>query len=242
MKSILLITSLAVSACVPSAAPLFVREVQYDFVLATVERPAETKQRWGNVESVEVAEEDRYRYVDDLIDVTIGALPDQFVFALRNQTEHSIKLVWDETVFIDLDGSSTRVMHQGVRYADRNVSQPASVIPAGAGFSDIVLPSDRVWFREGTYGTYASRPAEWRHLNLVMPAYEVVRGTATPGVPAPAAADTLLSQARENIGKRMGLLMPFEIQGVVNEYTFWFEVKDATPMALVPTAQHRLFR
>jgi hypothetical protein len=30
------------------------------------------------------------------------------------------------------------------------------------------------------------------------------------------------------VGKRIGLVIPLEVQGVTNEYTFWFEIKGVT--------------
>lgn len=36
-------------------------------------------------------------------------------------------------------------MHSGVKYTDRNNSQPATSIPKGASLSDILLPTDNVF-------------------------------------------------------------------------------------------------
>lgn len=49
-------------------------------------------------------------------------------------------------------GQVGRVMHSGVKYIDRNNSQPASVILKGATLSDIILPTDNVYYISGQYG------------------------------------------------------------------------------------------
>ena len=50
-------------------------------------------------------------------------------------------------------------MHVGVKYIDRNDSQHASVIPKGASLSDIVQPTDNVYYVSGQY-------FGWRTSNL----------------------------------------------------------------------------
>ena len=40
-------------------------------------------------------------------------------------------------------------------------------------------------------------------------------------------ANKFRERVKSNKGQRYGLLLPIEIEGVVNEYTFWFEVKDS---------------
>jgi hypothetical protein len=141
---------------------------------------------------------------------------------VRNKTDHSIKVVWDEASFIDLDGHLSRVMHIGVKFVDRNASQPPTVIPAHQHLTDDIFPTDRVYFREA----YGRTPAGWHNTSLLRPVNTLV--TVQPGAPTPAAPDSFTTAVHARIGKRFGVLLPLEVEGVKNEYTFWFAVKDAT--------------
>lgn len=180
----------------------------YSLSLDEVSRPAVTKDRWGDVENIQLSDSSKYEYADDLVDVLIGATTDGIAFHMQNKTEHTIKVVWDEAAFIDTDGSAGRVMHYGVRFMDRNNSQPPSILPGHGTITDEAFPTDRVY-----YGT------EWANLPLIRPSTVV---SQSPG----ASPDVVKFQrdADNNVGKRIGLLLPLEVEGVVNEYTFWFKV------------------
>lgn len=216
-----LIVLLLAAGCA-TIQPRQVLVATYETALVEVARPAATMERWGAVTTITLSDSSRYHYEDKLIEVRMAAAYDRVWFAMSNKTDHSIKLIWDEVSFIDLDGQLSRVMHQGVKYADRNASQPASIIPARQTLTDVVLPNNRVTFDEGYYGVYYTRRAEWRHALLIQPSYEFV-DVSPSGTPLTDGAD-FRRRAEAMVGKRFGILIPLEIQGVVNEYTFWFEV------------------
>lgn len=226
--------------CAGMMGTRYINEVSYDLKLAQVDCPEETKERWGDVAKIEMSEKTKYRYEDDLFEGVFIVTSDRIVCELKNKTDHSIKIIWDEASFIDINGNSGRIMHSGVKYVDRNSSQPPSVIPAHGKFNDVILPSDRVWYREGYYGTYYSKSGGWEHLGLIQPQFEITdpileRSQVTM-------SDTLESTAGELIGKKIGVLLPLAIEGVVNEYTFWFEVSDYNMLNPVPVSSHPLFR
>lgn len=197
----------------------------YEVALVEVERPTATRERWGDRTQIVLSDSSRYQYEDDLVDVRMAFLSDQIVFRLQNKTAHSLKLIWDEAAYIDYDGELTKVMHEGTTYADRNASQPPSIIPARQTLTDLIAPNNKVYYREGFYGAYYSSPGGWEHLPLILPyRKEIPVGPATG--PSPAVAD-LRREAQSLIGQRVGVLLPLEIEGVTNEYTFWFEVQAA---------------
>ncbi len=67
-------------------------------------------------------------------------------FALKNKTDFSMKIIWDEVTFVDQYNSSARVIHNGVKYIDRDQSMPPSIIPAHSNLNDCVYPSNKVFF------------------------------------------------------------------------------------------------
>jgi hypothetical protein len=145
---------------------------------------------------------------------------------LQNKTDQTIKVLWDEASFIDVDGALSRVMHIGVKYVDRNASQPPTVIPAHQRLADDVFPTDRVWFRPAS----PHLAAGYQNGPLLKPAY--VASVVQQGEPVPAAPDSFTTAVRSRVGRRFAVVIPFEADGVKNEYTFWFKIDDAAIKAL----------
>ena len=81
---------------------------------------------------------------DGIISVVFSPSNDQIVFLLRNQTESPIRLDWDQMAYVDFDGSSHRVIHQGVRLMQKEAPQPPSTVAPGSSVQDFIYPSDRV--------------------------------------------------------------------------------------------------
>lgn len=214
----------------PTALPK-TATARYSCALVQIDRPEAMKERYGPVVTIQQEPENKYVYEDGLFAGVFCVMNSRVTFVITNKTEHSIKIVWDQAAFIEVGGESGRLAHHGVKYADRNASQPSSVIPRGSSLSDFVLPTNRIYYRQGSFGRYYSSPGGWEELPLVLPASRsIADGDA-------GAAEAFASEATTNKGKRFGVLLPFEIQGVLNEYTFWFEVQEAS--VILPASAQR---
>ena len=113
---------------------------KYVSVLKKVEKPSNSLTRYGKmVEDVENTT--LISYVDKVIDILIVGGEDKFSFVLKNISDNSIKIIWDEAVFVNFDGSSSKVMHSGIKYSQRESHQPATVIIKGAKLEDVVIPT-----------------------------------------------------------------------------------------------------
>lgn len=177
----------------------------YSVGLSSVESPADAKKHFGETKVVTFkdGEVDKYRYEDDFIEIVWYVGLKQFNFELKNKSTHTMKINWDDISYVDINGKTGRVMHAGVKYNERNNSQPASSIPKGASLSDILLPTDNVNFISGQYGG-------WRESNLI-PSYY-----STP--------EAMANGAESYVGKKMTILMPIMIENVQNDYTFVFNI------------------
>jgi len=142
----------------------------YSVGLSSVESPADAKQQFGETKVVTFNEEgvSKYRYEDDYINIVWYVGLKQFNFTLNNKSGHSLKINWDDISFVDTKGQVGRVMHSGVKYSERNNSQPATTVPKGASISDILLPTENVYFVSGQYGG-------WRE-NYLLPCLPDTRG------------------------------------------------------------------
>lgn len=185
-------------------------QARYAVGLNSVESPADAKQQFGETKVVNFTEADltKYRYEDDYIDIVWYVGTKQFNFTLKNKSNHTIKINWDDISYVDIKGNTGRVMHSGVKYIDRNASQPASSVPKGASLTDILLPVDNVYYVNGQYGG-------WRE-KLLIPAYYQSK-------------EAMQQEAPTYVGKQMKILMPISIENVQNDYTFVFNIDELLP-------------
>ena len=174
----------------------------YSIGLKTVESPDNAKQQFGETKIVNFqdGETNKYRYEDDYINIVWYVDSKRFYFDLTNKSGHTIKINWDDISYVDYNGKVGRVMHSGVKYTERNNSQPASTVPKGATLSDILIPTENVYFISGG----------WREKYLIRCVYND--------------AATRDAQASSYVGKTMTIMMPIMIENVQNDYTFTFNI------------------
>ena len=177
----------------------------YSIGLTSVESPSDAKQQFGETKVVNFNESgvDKYRYEDDYIEIVWYVSAYQFNFTLRNKSEHTLKIQWDDISYVDINGQVDRIMHSGVKYIERNNSQPASTVPKGANISDILIPTDNVYFVSGKYGG-------WEKKLLIPSIYK--------------SPEAFNEGASKYLGKTMTILMPIMIENVQNDYTFTFNI------------------
>lgn len=173
---------------------------KYKLALAKVEKPEDQTERYGETTTIQDDGLDKYSYKDEIIDILIFGTKTQFNFTLKNVSDHSIKLIWNEAAFVGIDGNTSKIMHVGIKYADRKKDQPATTIIKGAKIEDIAQPIANVYYDEGTLIGYSRVGSGWK-TNPMLP--------------------------EKYVGKEAGeirLMLPFQIKDVVNEYTFVFKV------------------
>jgi len=96
-------------------------------------------------------------YSDDFIDVVFSFGNTQIGFDIQNKTDSGIKINWDDLSVIYPSGTSSRVIHSGIKLADRNNPQAPTVIPPNAKVSDILIPSENIYYSE-LYNEWKYRP------------------------------------------------------------------------------------
>lgn len=183
-------------------------EGYYIVVLNSVERPAKATEQYGEsvMSTIEEDEVTKYIFEDEMISVVWLPLTEQFTFVLQNKTDHSIKIIWDEAVYVDENGVSSRVMHSGVKYTDRSNPQPPTVVVRNAKIEDLVCPVDNI-----TYSSYLG----W-NTDPLFDAFALSQ-------------EQLEEDAQKYIGKEVQILLPLKIEDTVNEYIFSFVVESFHP-------------
>ena len=148
---------------------------KYISTLIKVEKPADESVRYGETKVEEIEGIIKYRYIDDFIDILIFGSSKQFSFLLKNISPNTLKLVWNEAVFVDFSGTTSKVMHVGTKYSQKDSEQPASTIIKGAHIEDVAVPTCNVrysdilreWITESMYPSIpATSPGE---LRLMLP-------------------------------------------------------------------------
>lgn len=179
----------------------------YKVGLQEVESPKNIKEQFGEIKVVNFQDAGvtKYSYEDGLIKIIWLPLSTQFSFTLTNKTEHSMKIIWDEAVYVDENGSSQKVFHSGVKYTDRNASLPPTTVVRGAKIDDLIMPTENVYFVSGQYGG-------WREMPLF-------KNSAM-------SAEELNTLKDSYIGKVVKILLPIKIEETTNEYLFTFKIED----------------
>ena len=140
-------------------------------------------------------------YIDDMIAIDWSYIyKARLNFKLKNNTKSTIRIMWDDAAYVNASGSTDRVMHAGVKYINRNESQPPSSVPAGAYIEDAVIPTSVIAFMP-----YVG----WTEGNLF-----------TVSVDSREAK----KQLENTYGKTVKVLLPIESNGIITDYEFSFTV------------------
>ena len=172
----------------------------YKTALLKVEKPEKATNRYGNTKIIQDNGIDKYSYNDSIIDIVIFGTSEQFNFMLKNVSDHSLKIIWNEAAFVGLDGLSSKIMHVGTKFSEREGDQPATTIIKGAKIEDLATPTSNVYYDDGIKIGYSTIGNGWKKHSMLPEKY---------------------------IGKEAGeirLMLPIQIRDVINEYTFIFKV------------------
>ena len=168
----------------------------YKVRLREVEQPENVKEQYSKSKITIIAEENETKnsYEDDFIKIIWLPALTKFSFTLENKSDNSIKIIWDEAVYIDEDSTSHRVIHSGVQYVDKEKAQPLTVIVKKTKINDLVAPVDYIYYVNPS--KYSS--GGWRDLPLF--------------------------SAEKSDGKTVKILLPIQMQETINEYIFSFKI------------------
>ena len=116
----------------------------YHSNLVKVEKPKNSAIRYGKTTVQSDNNVSKFSYVDNVIDILIFSGEKEFDFVLKNVSDNSIKVIWNEAVFVGYDGSSSKIMHVGTKYSQRDGDQPPTTIIKGAKIDDCAIPNCNV--------------------------------------------------------------------------------------------------
>ena len=173
---------------------------QYCGTLIKVEKNDNSTKQQSNSEITTNTDTDQKRYQDSIINILISTTSEQFDFTLENISPYSIKIIWNEAAFVGLDGSSSKIMHTGTKYSQREADQPATVIIKNAKIEDVAVPTANIYYDEGLKIGYSTIGNGWKKRSMFPENFQ---------------------------GREIGvvrLMLPIQVKDVTNEYTFIFKV------------------
>lgn len=167
----------------------------------------------NNSDPIKILESDadghiRSQYEDSLIQIIWKCDGIRFRFVLLNKTNFPLTIDWDRIMYVDTEGEAGNIIHNGVKYNERNNGQLKTIVPKLAKLNDFLVPSKNCVFRNGGYFSVGG----WAENYLFPCVYKK--------------AKDLKNNAPNLIGKTMRIEMPINIDGVEYIYTFYFELSD----------------
>lgn len=142
--------------------------------LSKVEKPSNSSIRYGETTSIIDSGITKFSYRDDVVDITIFGDSTSFQFIISNISDNTIKMVWNEAVFVGIDGQTSKIMHKGIKYSQKEGDQPTTVIIKGAKLSDVAVPTSNVQYdgilsKWVTYSMYPSQQNMNGQVRLMLP-------------------------------------------------------------------------
>jgi hypothetical protein len=80
-------------------------------------------------------------------------------FEFVNLSKRPLKIIWDESLFVESSGQTTQVFHSGINIKDRAQSQIPSIVLPGSKFNDEIIPISRIEISPAPqFGLWAYHP------------------------------------------------------------------------------------
>lgn len=191
-------------------------------ILERVEKPLDSSKRYGEITTIQDEGLTKFSFKDNTIAALTFCMDDKFVFKLDNISDHSIKILWDDASYVDMNGVTSKIMHTTIKYSERSNHQTPTTIISGASLLDCALPINNVYLDE-TLNTKHINHKSYSHtlgLFTMTTTYLTVEDEwkTRPLIPTGFETQSLT-------GKKLRLMLPIEVKGVVNEYTFIFNIE-----------------
>lgn len=163
--------------------------------LQRVEKPSDESIRYGETQIVEDKGITKFSYKDNVLDVLIFTGGERFIFDIKNVSAHTIKIIWDEAVFVGFNGRADKIIHSGIKYSEKNNSQPSTTIIKGASISDVAIPVSNIEYTKA----HPLLSADWK-------------------------INKMFNEKTSPESGKLMLMLPIQIKDTINEYTFVFDV------------------
>ena len=168
------------------------RSGEYKMVLNKVVKPKSSKFTVGESACDNYTKAGIYK--DNVISLILAPGEKSFSFELKNISNSTLSINWDDIIYIDEKSESQRVVHSGIKYRDVENPQQPSLVAKNSSIKDDLVPTNLI--------RWSSWSKEWTVNSLL-------NWGRTHG---------------RYDGKQVQLIFPIQINGVSYEYTFVFDL------------------
>lgn len=148
------------------------------------------------------AQSDIYRFEDSTINIAWQVREKDISFKLFNKASQTIKIIWDDAVYVGTDGTSKRIIHKGVKFAKIEEHQVPSPVAPGSFIDDIIVPAENIDYVSSGWAICPLFPINSNYEN------------------------DKAFYAKQYIGKPIKIILPIQWKNKHIEYTFNFRIRE----------------
>lgn len=115
--------------------------------LSKVEKPDNPDILYGEIKVI-TDSLTKSSYEDNFINLTIFNDSTHFSLKLKNKTQHSLKILWDQGAYVDDNSYTSGIAHGDIKVINSEKAQLPSTIIRGAILDDIVVPIRNTYWDE----------------------------------------------------------------------------------------------
>lgn len=186
------------------------QKAHYLFNLESVQRPKEVVSQYG------IGSLEGLIFEDSLCKIVFSPEERGIGFDLTNKSNRTIKIIWDETAYVDQYKSSHRVLHLGTKFIHSDRPQPVSSVPANAMLDDLIVPADYAEWTTTTSIWFGTKTSGWE----IRPLFP-----KTLGFFATTSINEFKAFVSSLNNESIGVFLPLKIGNYTNEYLFIFRVR-----------------
>lgn len=105
-------------------------------------------------------------YEDSLIKIAWVYGGTSIDFDLLNKSNQTLKIIWDDAIFISIGNESEPIFHSGIKYIDRADPKAPTSVYKNMHLSDMISPCSYSYFISGQYGGWTSKPLIPQKINV----------------------------------------------------------------------------
>jgi len=178
----------------------------YKFVLESVEGSGNKLKHTLSRETLQ--------YEDGIIDITWKPRHKYFAFTLQNKLASSIKILWDEVVFINHLKVNQGAIHQGVKYSQMNNPQVPTKLIRKSKVDDIIAPKNNIMLLSFSF----SNTTKWVIRDILAAPGKNVGTFNTDD------KEDAIDHAKQYVGSVLTIMLPIKTKKETVEYIFTFKV------------------
>lgn len=121
------------------------KDGNYTFQLSKVEKSIKSNKDEGTLKTLpSTGNSVPSNFEDNNISILWDNTFDKFLFKLKNKSDETIKIIWDEAIFVDENNNSGKIIHKGIPESRAHESQKPTMVAGNGEIEEIIIPVERI--------------------------------------------------------------------------------------------------